>query len=177
MNPSPISNLSPSLSPLGDISDIQVIDQGQTCRFCGAPAKTWVSAHSTCNPICQHCGRRDTDLVTWYFVDHRDKLNPRMASPEFSSFEQAQQFAELFGLHPEEDYGIHEAIHLFNAAEHQQARAEYVEDLEWNARVLDWLLAARATHWGDEGLRQLAVKAQLTGYALPQFRGAAAKGA
>jgi hypothetical protein len=175
MNPSSKTSNSPS-QPFGDLSKSRLIDQGQKCRHCGAPIKTFVSGFSTCHPLCQQCGRRDTDLVTWCLIDKRDSHYQRMASPEFSSLEQVQQFAALFGIRPEDDYGIREAVLLFNSEPRQAERADYISHLEWNDRVLAWLLEARPAYPGNEGLVQLAINARLTDYALPQFRHAAAKG-
>jgi hypothetical protein len=176
MNPSTNQSRSPS-SPFGDFCNSQTNEQGKKCRHCGAPITALKSAFSLCNPLCQECGRRNSDLVSWWVVDQRDKRAILMASPEFSLKEQAKQFAELFGIRPEGDYAVWECVHFYNSEQQQPRRADHMARLEWNGRVLAWLLEARASHPGDEGLVQLAIKARLTEYALPQFRDSAAKGA
>lgn len=177
MIPSSTQTNTPASPPFGDLSKSHVIDQGQTCRHCGTPVKTLVSVFATFNQTCRECGRRDTDLVTWCLVDKRDICHQRMASPEYSFIEQVQQYAELFGIRSEDGYGVREAIHLYNSEQRQQERADYVAHLEWNGRVLEFLLEERSSHPGDDGLVQLAVMAHLNGFALPQFRVAAERGA
>jgi hypothetical protein len=174
MNPSSISNSSPSPLLRGNLPEIQVLDQGQICRFCGAPVNTLVSAFGSFTKPCRECGHRNTDLVSWWIVDKRSRW---VASPQFSSIEKIQQFAAFFGISPEDDYGLQKFTFFYNSEGYQQERADHVAHLEWNEQVLAWLLEERPSYPGDEGLVQLAIKAQLTGYSLPQFRHAAVKGA
>lgn len=174
MIPSSTQKDTPAPPPFGNLSQSHVIDQGQTCRYCGAPVKTLELQFATSYLRCSHCGRYDTDLVVLYLVDKR---NNRLASPLFSSTDQVRQYADLFGIRPEDDYGLWEGVCWYGADPQHQERLDQIEILEMNGRVLAWLLENRTSYPGDDGLVQLAVMAQLTGYALPQFRDAAAKGA
>jgi hypothetical protein len=174
MNPSSISDNSPSPLPLGDLPEIQVIDQGQTCRFCGAPVKTLVSAFGSFTKPCRECGHRSTDLVSWWIVDKRIRW---VASPQFSCIEQVQQFADIFAIRPEDDYRIQKFTFFYSTEGYPEERAKHMALLEWNAKLIAWLKEQKPVCGEDpDALILLAYSAKLTGYSLPQFR-ETAKGA
>jgi hypothetical protein len=168
MNPSSISGNSPSLSPIGDPSKIQIIDYGLTCGCCGASVIALQSVFGIFYQSCHVCGQQDSnELEVWYLIDKR---NGRRASPEYFHIGQALEYAALFGIQPKDDYRVCKGVYFYDAEQQQDSRSEHLSLIKKNVSKLDWLFQVHNSNPGSEGLVQLAIEAELTGYALPQFR-------
>ncbi|MEC4746941.1 hypothetical protein [Methylomicrobium sp. Wu6] len=165
MNPSSTQSRTPS-SPFGDLSKSH---KKEPCRYCG------FSVQVSSSDCCPSCGRRPSDVVSFYIVYEPSHL---LASPSFQSFEQVKQFADIFGIHADDGYVVQETIRLYNYARlDAEPRLEQIASLEANTKLLAWLKEKQPYCEGPEELTALARYAGLTVYALPQFRDAAAKGA
>lgn len=159
-------------SPCGDSSKNHIIDKSLFCRHCRNPIG--FSSHTYPDPdfsnallICLSCGHENADLSGFYLVS---KDGRSIASPEFSTLDEANQFADIFGLSELTGYGFCAYTNFYNGHRDEQARHEHLDQLSWGRQTLMRLVELLPACHGTEDLKCLAVSLRLNWYALPLFR-------
>lgn len=147
MNPSSVTSNLSSIPPSGDLSNSQVIDPGQTCVHCGDPAGYSPQNHQkpdfpNASLLCQSCGNRNTDSLSFYVVDKETNLR---FSPEFSTLDEAKQFADIFGMTSYGNYGYRGTTYLFKGGRDESARREYLARIAFGRQLLTLLLELRSS--------------------------------
>jgi hypothetical protein len=83
-------------SSCDDPSKTRVSDKNQTCSHCGHSAPYYQDPDFPNIAVkYRACRRKETDIFCFYIVD---KKNGCWASPEFSTFDETKQFADIFGM-------------------------------------------------------------------------------
>jgi hypothetical protein len=156
-------------SSCDDPSKTLVTDKSQTCPHCGNSAPHYQDPDFPNIAVrCRTCGRKATDVLCFYIVD---KKTGCIASPEFSTLDEAKQFADIFGMTSYAGYGLRECTYLINGQRDEQARRYHLERLAWAGQMLASLIELRPAYTeGVDGLKTLAVFLHLDRYALPQFQ-------
>lgn len=162
---------STTTSPCGDNSKNHAIDKYHTCRQCDNPVGYSSQAYPDFDfpdalLVCPLCGEENADLSGFYLVNRHEGS---IASPEFSTIGEAEQFADIFGLSKQSGYGITECTSYFNGPRDEQRRREHVDRLAWGRQTLTRLIELLPTYLEPGELKILATVLQLKRYSLPLF--------
>jgi hypothetical protein len=156
-----------STSSCDDPSKTRVTDKNHICSHCGNSAPYYQDPDFPNIAVtCRACGRKATDVKCFNIVD---KETGCLASPEFSTLDEAKQFADIFGMTSYAGYGFRECTYLTSSHD-EQLRYHLLKQLAGASQMLARLIELRPAYTGVDGLKNLAITLHLNRYSLPLFK-------